>query len=36
MANGVRGESGASNLGPSVKVLLANTKALVAYWTCRG
>jgi K+-transporting ATPase ATPase C chain len=32
MANGVSGESGATNLGPHSKVLLANTKALVAYW----
>ena len=26
------GESGASNLGPRSKVLLTNTKQLVAYW----
>ena len=32
MANGHSGESGATNLGPRSKVLLANTKALVAYW----
>ncbi|HEY6623515.1 MAG TPA: potassium-transporting ATPase subunit C [Acidimicrobiales bacterium] len=32
MANGNSGESGASNLGPRSKVLLNNTKALVAYW----
>ena len=31
-ANGVSGESGATNLGPHSKTLLANTKALVAYW----
>ena len=31
VANGVNGESGASNLGPRSKVLLANTKELVAY-----
>ena len=31
-ANGKSGESGASNLGPRSKVLVANTKALVAYW----
>jgi K+-transporting ATPase ATPase C chain len=31
-ANGNSGESGASNLGPRSKVLVANTKALVAYW----
>ena len=30
--NGVHGESGASNLGPRSKVLVANTEALVAYW----
>jgi len=35
-ANGVSGESGASNLGPRSKVLLTNTKALVAYWHARG
>jgi len=32
VANGVSGESGATNLGPRSKVLLANTKALVTYW----
>ena len=32
MANGNSGESGATNLGPRSKVLLANTQALVAYW----
>jgi K+-transporting ATPase ATPase C chain len=32
VANGNSGESGASNLGPRSKVLVANTKALVAYW----
>ncbi len=32
VANGVSGESGATNLGPRSKVLLANTKALVRYW----
>jgi K+-transporting ATPase ATPase C chain len=36
IANGHDGESGASNLGPRSKVLLANTKALVAYWHARG
>jgi potassium-transporting ATPase KdpC subunit len=36
VANGHDGESGASNLGPRSKVLLANTKALVAYWHARG
>jgi len=30
--NGVPGESGGTNLGPRSKVLLDNTKALVAYW----
>jgi K+-transporting ATPase ATPase C chain len=35
-ANGFSGESGATNLGPRSKVLLANTKALVAYWHARG
>jgi len=32
VANGVPGESGASNLGPRSKVLLANTQQLIAYW----
>jgi K+-transporting ATPase ATPase C chain len=32
VANGVSGESGATNLGPRSKVLVADTKALVAYW----
>ena len=36
VANGVSGESSATNLGPRSKVLLANTKALVAYWHARG
>lgn len=31
-ANGVLGESGATNLGPRSKVLVADTEALVAYW----
>ncbi|HEX3564783.1 MAG TPA: potassium-transporting ATPase subunit C, partial [Acidimicrobiales bacterium] len=31
-ANGNSGESGATNLGPRSKVLVANTKELVAYW----
>jgi K+-transporting ATPase ATPase C chain len=35
-ANGFSGESGATNLGPRSKVLLADTKALVAYWHARG
>ncbi len=36
VANGKSGESAATNLGPRSKVLLANTKALVAYWHKRG
>ena len=32
VANGVDGESAATNLGPRSKVLLENTEALVAYW----
>ncbi len=32
VANGVRGESGATNLGPRSKALLGDTEALVAYW----
>ena len=32
VANGVDGESSATNLGPRSKVLLADTKLLVAYW----
>jgi K+-transporting ATPase ATPase C chain len=32
VANGVSGESGATNLGPRSKVLVADTKALVLYW----
>lgn len=36
VANGVPGSSGATNLGPRSKVLLANTRALVAYWHARG
>ena len=36
VANGVSGESAATNLGPHSKTLLANTKALVAYWHARG
>jgi K+-transporting ATPase ATPase C chain len=32
VANGVDGESAATNLGPRSKVLLDNTKELVAYW----
>ena len=36
VANGVNGGSGATNLGPRSKVLLANTRALVAYWHSMG
>ena len=36
VANGVDGESAATNLGPRSKVLLADTKDLVAYWHARG
>jgi len=32
VANGVSGESGATNLGPRSKVLLADTMELVKYW----
>jgi potassium-transporting ATPase KdpC subunit len=32
VANGHDGESAATNLGPRSKVLVANTKELVAYW----
>jgi K+-transporting ATPase ATPase C chain len=32
VANGVDGESAATNLGPRSKVLLSNTEALIAYW----
>jgi K+-transporting ATPase ATPase C chain len=36
VANGVAGESGATNLGPRSKELLEYTKILVAYWHARG
>ena len=36
VANGNGGQSGATNLGPRSKVLLADTKALVAYWHSMG
>lgn len=36
VADGVSGESGASNLGSRSKVLLDNTRELVAYWHARG
>jgi K+-transporting ATPase ATPase C chain len=35
-ANGVSGQSGASNLGPRSKTLLDNTKQLVAFWHSMG
>jgi K+-transporting ATPase ATPase C chain len=35
-ANGVSGESAATNLGPRSKVLVANTEALIRYWEARG
>jgi len=35
-ANGVAGTSGPTNLGPRSKALLADTKALVAYWHRMG
>jgi potassium-transporting ATPase KdpC subunit len=36
VANGVAGESGATNLGPRSQELLTYTKELVAYWHKRG
>jgi K+-transporting ATPase ATPase C chain len=36
VANGVNGGSGATSLGPRSKVLLADTKQLVAYWHALG
>jgi potassium-transporting ATPase KdpC subunit len=36
MANGVPGESGATNLGPRSALLVKYTKQLVAYWHARG
>ena len=36
VANGFNGESGATNLGPRSKTLLADTRALVAYWHSMG
>jgi len=36
VANGCTGGSAASQLGPRSKALVANTKALVAYWHARG
>src|ERR1700677_1703888 len=36
VANGVAGESGATNPGPRSSVLLTDTKELIAYWNRRG
>lgn len=36
VANGFGGGSGATNLGPHSRVLLANTEQLVAYWHAMG
>lgn len=36
VATGVSGESGATNLGPRSRVLLEDTKELVAYWHALG
>lgn len=36
IANGVSGQSGATNLGPRSKTLLQNTQQLVAYWHSMG
>jgi K+-transporting ATPase ATPase C chain len=35
-ANGVAGQSGATNLGPRSSVLLSDTKQLIAYWRSMG
>jgi K+-transporting ATPase ATPase C chain len=35
-ANGIAGESGATNLGPRSKTLLTNTQQLIAYWKALG
>jgi K+-transporting ATPase ATPase C chain len=35
-ANGVSGQSGATNLGPRSKTLLTNTQELIAYWKALG
>jgi K+-transporting ATPase ATPase C chain len=35
-ANGIAGESGATNLGPRSKTLLTNTQQLIAYWKTLG
>jgi K+-transporting ATPase ATPase C chain len=36
VANGIAGESGATNLGPRSKTLLTNTQQLIAYWKGLG
>jgi K+-transporting ATPase c subunit len=36
VANGVAGESGATNLGPRSQELVTYTKDLIAYWRARG
>ncbi|MDA8269573.1 MAG: potassium-transporting ATPase subunit C [Actinomycetota bacterium] len=36
VANGVKGESGATNLGPRSKALVADTRLLVAWWHAHG
>src|SRR5580704_9054669 len=36
VANGVAGESGATNLGPRSQVLVIDTKILIKYWLARG
>jgi K+-transporting ATPase ATPase C chain len=36
VANGVAGESGATNLGPRSQELLDYTKTLIVYWRARG
>lgn len=36
VANGVSGETGATNLGPRSKVLVADTEQLIAWWHAHG
>jgi len=36
VANGIKGESGATNFGPRSKALVTDTKALIAYWKGLG
>jgi K+-transporting ATPase ATPase C chain len=36
VANGVAGESGATNLGPRSRVLVHDTRALIAWWHAHG